>query len=318
MTPRPGWRCSPALAGVFVCVAVGLTGCATPQVSELQQRWPDDLPAKVALTQVPFVAQEEFECGPAALAMVFQAAGLAVDAQSLVDQVYLPARKGALQVEMLVTTRRNGLLPYVLAPTLDAVLREVAAGHPVVVFQNLSLPVYPVWHYAVVVGYDRSRNLLVLHSGTTGNSEVSLFAFERTWARGTYWAMLALQPTALPATAQPDAMAQTIAALERVNPKAAQLAYATALQQWATHRGLMLGGANAAYGLGDLPLARSSYLRLLQTHPTDADGWNNLAQTLADMQRPAEARDAIGRAVSLGGPRLASYLQLQGLLNAAR
>ncbi len=318
MTPRPRWHSSPALAGVFVCVALWLTGCATPQVSALVQQWPGDLPAQVQLSTVPFVAQEEFECGPAALAMVFQAAGLPISADSLVEQVYLPARKGALQVEMLATTRRNGLLPYVLSPDLSAVLQEVAAGHPVVVFQNLSLPVYPVWHYAVVVGFDRSRNVLVLHSGTTRNAEISLFAFERTWARGNYWAMLALQPTALPATVHADPLAQAIAGLERINPKAAQTAYATALQQWPTHRGLMLGAGNTAYAQGDIAGAQQAYARLVQIHTEDADGWNNLAQALLDLHRGAEAGDAIDKAVALGGPRLANYLELQRAVRANR
>ena len=318
MTPRPRWRTSPALAGVFVCVAVWLTGCATPQVSALVQQWPDNLPAQAQLSTVPFVAQEEYECGPAALAMVFQAAGLPITADSLVEQVYLPARNGALQVEMLATSRRNGLLPYVLGTTLSAVLQEVAAGHPVVVFQNLSLPVYPVWHYAVVVGFDRERNVLVLHSGISRNTEISLFAFERTWGRGNYWAMLALQPGVLPATAQPDPLAQAIAGLEHANPNAAQTAYTTALQQWPTHRGLMLGAGNSAYALGDITGAQQAYARLVQIHTDYADGWNNLAQSLLDLHRSAEAAAAIDKAVALGGPRIASYLELQRTIRANR
>ena len=224
MNTRVSRKFSPALAGVFVCAALWLSGCATPQVSALATQWPQELPAQVQLSNTPFFAQNDFECGPASLAMAFAAAGVPVTPDALVEQVYLPGRKGALQVEMLASTRRNGLLPYVLAPALDAVLREVAAGRPVVVFQNLSLPVYPVWHYAVVIGFDRERNLLHLHSGTSENTEISLYAFERTWERGGYWAMVALQPDVLPATAQPDPLALTIAALERVNPQRAGLA----------------------------------------------------------------------------------------------
>jgi len=308
---------SPALAGVFVCAALWLSGCATPQVSALATQWPQELPAQVQLSNTPFFAQNDFECGPASLAMAFAAAGVPVTPDALVEQVYLPGRKGALQVEMLASTRRNGLLPYVLAPELDAVLREVAAGHPVVVFQNLSLPVYPVWHYAVVIGFERERNVLRLHSGTSENTEISLYAFERTWERGGYWAMVALQPDALPATAQPDPLAQAIASLERVNPQRASLAYATALQRWPTHRGLMLGAGNTAYTLGQTSQAQQAYARLVQVHPDFADGWNNLAQSLKDLNRPMEARKAIDRAVALGGPRLASYQELQRALGPA-
>lgn len=306
---QAGLVTSPALAGVFVCAL--LAGCATPQVSQLARSWPTELPAKTVLSGTPFIAQEDYECGPAALAMVLQSAGLAVTAEQLVDQVYLPNRKGSLQIEVLAASRRQGLPGYVLAPQLDAVLREVAAGHPVLVFQNLSLPVYPVWHFAVVMGYDRERNVLLLHSGRTQSLEMSLYAFERTWERGSYWAMVALPTTQLPATAQADSMARAIAALERVQPGAAQTAYQTALAQWPAHRALMIGVGNSAYAQKQWSAAEAAYRAATQTHADFADAWNNLADVLWLQGKRAEARDAIDKAVALGGARLPQYLALQ-------
>jgi tetratricopeptide (TPR) repeat protein len=291
-----------------------LAGCATPQISALEAQWPEGVSHQAQLTHVPFIAQEDFECGPASLAMAFQAAGVSVAPAALVDQVYLPGKKGSLQIEMLATTRRNGLLPYVLRPEIADVLREVAAGHPVVVFQNLSLPVYPVWHYAVVIGYDRHRNLLTLHSGTSAATEISLNAFERTWARGNNWAMVALPPSELAATATPERLAQAIAALERVQPAAALLAYTRGLQAWPLHAGLMLGEGNAAYAMGDAPRAERAYMALVEQHPDFADGWNNLAQVLSEREAWEPAKTAIDRAVAIGGPRIATYQRLQAQL----
>ena len=261
---------SPAAAGVFVCVL--LSACATPQLSRLEQQWPTTLPLQAQLDHVPFIAQADYECGPAALAMVMQTAGVATTAEALVPQVYLPARKGSLQVEILAATRRHGLIGYLLKPELEAVLREVAAGNPVLVFQNLSLPVYPVWHYAVVIGYNGERDELMLHSGRSERMTMSLATFERTWARAHYWSMVALQAARLPATAQPDGFAQSAAALEALNPKAAQLAYARALQQWPQHRALLLGAGNAAYATGNLHEAETAYRAAVQVHADFADG----------------------------------------------
>ncbi|MCU6432387.1 PA2778 family cysteine peptidase [Undibacterium sp. Jales W-56] len=302
---------SPAIAGVFVLAVLTLAGCATPQMLDLAGHWPADLPAQTEMKDVPFFPQEEFECGPAALAMVLQAAGVQVTPDALVGQVYLPGRKGSLQLEMLVASRRNGVPGYVISPTIEALLREVAAGHPVLVFQNLSLPVYPVWHYAVVIGFDRARNQLILHSGRTARAEMSLFTFERTWARGDYWAMVALAPDRLPATAEAERFAASIAALERSNPLAAQTAYATALKKWPDHRTLLIGAGNTAYALKLLPLAADAYRATLQMHPDFADAWNNLAQTLLDLGQRQEAATAIAHAVALGGVRLPQYLSLQ-------
>ena len=68
--------------------------------------------------------------------MVLTAAGVKVTPEALVDQVYLPGRKGSLQVEMLAAARRNGLIAYELAPQLTDMLREVAAGSPAIVLEN--------------------------------------------------------------------------------------------------------------------------------------------------------------------------------------
>jgi len=314
-------RCSPAavrtpaLAGVLLWVALLLSACAAPpQLSQLEQRWPADVPAHVELKQVPFYPQEDYECGPAALAMVATAAGLSVRPEQLVEQVYLPGRKGSLQQEMLATGRRQGLLSYVLAPRLEAVLREVAAGHPVIVFQNLSLPLYPVWHYAVVVGYDRDEGLLRLHSGRSERTAMSLATFERTWARGEHWAMVALSPKRLPATAEPDVHAAAVAALERVQPQAALTAYTRGLQAWPAHRASLLGVGNAAYALGQRERAATAYRHAVRSDPDFADAWNNLAQVLLELGRRREASQAVAKAVALGGPRLPRYLELQAVM----
>lgn len=306
---------TPVLTGVFVWAALLLSGCATPQVTLLDAHWPAELPAQVALSQVPFFPQEDYECGPAALAMVANAAGVKVTPDALVDQVYLPGRQGSLQPEMLAATRRQGLLAYPLQSSIENVLREVAAGNPVLVFQNLAFSIYPVWHYAVVMGYDRARHVLLLHSGRTERMEISLFAFERTWARGQYWAMLALPPGQLPATAEPQAYATAAATLERTDARGAQQAFAAALQRWPDERAALLGAGNSAYALGQREVAEQAYRQAVRKHPDFAEGWNNLAQVLMELGRRAEASRAIARAVALGGARRPEYLTLQAQID---
>ena len=311
MSQRLSGLRTPVLTGVFVWVMLLLVGCATPQVAQLDARWPAGIPAQAELSKVPFFPQEDYECGPASLAMVAHAVGVKVMPEALVSQVYLPGRKGSLQPEMLAATRRQGLLAYPLRPQVEDILREVAAGHPVLVFQNLAFAVYPVWHYAVVMGYDRERHVLLLHSGLTARMEISLFAFERTWARGNHWAMLALPPGQLPATAEAPIYTTAASALERANVRGAQQAYATALQRWPNDRAALFGAGNTAYALGQREAAAKAYRQAVLKHPDFADGWNNLAQVLLDLGRRKDAGQAIKRAVTLGGERLTDYRALQ-------
>ena len=242
--------------------------------------------------------------------MAATAAGVTLRPEQLVNQVYLPGRKGSLQLEMLAAGRRQGLLAYPLAPHLENVLSEVAAGHPVIVFQNLSLPIYPIWHYAVVIGFERERQTLLLHSGRTEFLEMSLATFEHTWARGQHWSMVLLPPATLPATAQPDVHA-TAAALERVYPQAALTAYTRALQAWPMQRAALLGRGNAAYALGQLDQAAQAYRHATAVQPDFADAWNNLAQVLLEQGQLTLARQAIEQAVVLGRVRLVAYQSLR-------
>ena len=145
-------------------LSVLLTGCATPpQVLDLR-RSAGDLPARVELAEVPFFPQEEYYCGPAALAMVLDWSGLTVTQEDLAPQVYTPGREGTLQTDILAAARRYGRIA-VPVTDLRSLLTELAAGNPVLIFQNLGLSALPQWHYAVATGYELESGTLVLHSG---------------------------------------------------------------------------------------------------------------------------------------------------------
>ncbi len=305
-------RCTPALAGVLLSVPLLIAGCATaPSRAVFEQQWSAQWPERVLLEQVPFFPQDDTLCGPASLAMVAQAAGSRVMPETLTAQVYLPGRQGSLQVEMLAAARRQGMVPYLLRPSLAELVREVAAGEPVLVLQNLSLPFAPQWHYAVVVGYDRATQTVLLHSGTTPRLPMPLATFEHTWARSGRWAVRVAAPNRLPATAEADRWAAAVAPLERVDPAAARVAWQSALARWPDHRISLLGLGNAAYAQGQRADAAAAYQAAAQTHPDFADAWNNLAQVRLELGDLPGAAIAIVRAVALGGPRLEDYQHLQ-------
>lgn len=297
--------CARLIAGVFLLV--GLGGCATPQTQALLKANSRQLPPQVELTKVPFYPQETHQCGPASLAMALNAAGAEVTPQDLIAQVYLPGRAGSLQVEMLAAARRNGLLAYQLAPQLEDLLAEVAAGSPVVVLQNLALSWYPIWHYAVVVGYDLPRAEIILRSGLQPRQLLPLTTFEHTWKRSGYWAMLALPPNRMPRSATEDAYLSSAVALEQAGwPQNAEAAYQAALNRWPDNLSARIGMGNTAYTQGDVPRAEKAYRQATLDHPESAVAFNNLAQSLADQQRYPEALASANQAVNLGGPEQAA------------
>ncbi|MEO6975131.1 MAG: PA2778 family cysteine peptidase [Gallionella sp.] len=289
------------LAGVFLLC---LGACATPPQTRLMLSSPPvSLPRHVELTNVPYFAQDAYQCGPASLAMSLNAVGFSVTPEILKPELYLPDRHGSLQVEMLAAARRNGAVAYQLAPELNDVMQEIAVGTPVVVLQNLALSWYPVWHYAVVIGYDLDQAVIILRSGPEQRQILPMSTFEYTWARSNYWAMVAMPPGKIPETADATPFIAAVSALEKISgPGKVQSAYIAALKRWPGNLSAQIGVGNAAYQLHDLSQAEAAFRQAAHDHPDSVAAFNNLAQTLSDQGRSDEALQAAHRAVSLGGP----------------
>ena len=292
----------------FLFISFVLVAGCTPLHTDRVLSTAEVFPQPVELMAVPFFPQEEYQCGPAALATVLSWSGVRVTPAELAPQVYLPERQGSLQLELIGAARRHGRIPYVLQPQLESLMAEVSSGNPVLILQNLSLPWYPKWHYAVVVGFDLKGDRLVLRSGTEKRHEVPFKVFERTWRRSDYWSMVVLPPDQLPFTAEEIPYVQAVAPLERLSrwPETTQ-AYATALTRWPKSLAARMGLGNSRYALGDLRGAEEAFRQATQDHPGAGVAFNNLAQALADLGRLPEAQAAALRAVELGGPQQAAF-----------
>jgi hypothetical protein len=281
-----------------------LAGCAqlVPQTMDLRTKWPDGVPQTVEWTAVPFFPQDEYQCGPAALATVLSHGGVSVTPEALVDQVYLPSRQGSLQIEMLATPRRFGRVSYQLAPRYSDLLREVAAGNPVVVLQDVG-PLFTQWHYAVVNGFDYPSGTVYLRSGKLAREKMPFTYFERIWIKGGHWAMVAMPPDRIPATATEEGWMAAVLAMARVaNSDAATQAYAAALKRWPDNLAAAVGLANQYHARGALADAITVLRQARHRHPRSVIVLNNLAQTLSDQGRHAEALAQIDKAADPKSP----------------
>jgi tetratricopeptide (TPR) repeat protein len=292
-----------SVAALLLCLAA----CAALSGPEYGAGLLPPLPERVELVEVPFYPQDQYQCGPAALATVLGSVGVKRNLEQLKDEVYLPQRQGSLQPEMLGAARRAGALPYQLESQPNALLREVAAGNPVVVLQNLRLDFLPQWHYAVVVGYDLTQGSIVLRSGRERRLIMRVEDFDHSWVKAERWAFVALPPDRLPATAREAGFVAAAAALERVSPYNARRAYQTALTAWPKNLFARIAMGNVAYRLHELDAAQAEYRQATVDHPDAADAWNNLAQVLYETGKLREAQEAAMRAVAIGGPRLGTY-----------
>jgi tetratricopeptide (TPR) repeat protein len=278
-----------------VLVAGLLCGCAADPFGAPEIR---HLRSAVELVDTPFLPQEDYQCGPAALATVLQDSGVAVDAADLIPKVYVPARRGSLQPEMLAASRSYERIPYVIEPDFAALAAEVDAGRPVLVLQNLGIAGVPVWHYAVVIGYSADAGVVILRSGTERRRTTRAKVFARTWERSGNWAMIALRTGDLPASGDRKRYLRAVAAVESIGRfDLAVPAYEAALKRWPESRLAYLGLGNSAWGMQRPADAERWYRQALELDPGDSATLNNLATVVAAQGRCDDAYALMQRAV---------------------
>lgn len=222
--------------------------------------------------------------------------GVQTDMDTLVRQVYLPGQKGSLQPELLAAIRAADRVPYQIDGTLAALADEVRGGRPVLVLQNLGIAWLPRWHYAVVIGVDAVNERVVLRSGVDARRVTKLRTFLHTWRRGGYWGIVTLPVEDFPVNVDRSRWFNSLSALEQTGRHEAALrGWSNAVQRWPDSAVALFGMANSHYALQHWAAAEQGYRQLLGLQPALAIAHNNLALTLMQQGRYAEAeREATG------------------------
>ena len=286
------------VAGLTAFLLGGCAGVATAPEATVAA----SLPAHVELKDTPFFAQEQYQCGPASLAMALGAAGYPASPKDLEKMVFLPDREGSLQTEMLVAARRRGALASTIPPKLDALLAELASGRPVIVLQNLGLSFATRWHYAVAIGYDQRSQQIILRSGPMERETMSFRTFAHTWARSNNWAMVVLAPGQLPLQADVPELEKSLAALEKhAEPVQMLRHYEAATRLWPDNYLFRMGLGINAYNAGKLDIAEAAFRTVTRMRPDNAAALNNLATVLQELGRLDEALAVADQAVAQGG-----------------
>ena len=289
-----------ARLGLGVLLLGLISGCSTLGITPSLSEFPTDIPRQLELAGTPFYPQQENYCGPAALSTLLQQRNIEVTPDDLARQVYLPERKGSLQIELTAAARQHGVVVYPLSGSLNDLLREIAGENPVLILQNQSFRWFPRWHYAVAIGYDLDQQQLILRSGARKRWISDLATFMNTWNRADNWAVVTLPPDRLPATAEPERYLRAVHDLEQTGlQRIARQAYGLAVDQWPDNATALLALGNSAYALSDWPQAVAAFKRATQLEADNSTSWNNLAYAQMALGEKEQAIAAIERALAL-------------------
>ncbi|MDT8408387.1 MAG: PA2778 family cysteine peptidase [Wenzhouxiangellaceae bacterium] len=289
-------------------------GCAT-----FDTQIPESLEPSVKLAGTPFYPQLQNHCGPAALSTLLEASGVRPDYDEVAERVYIPGLEGSLQVEMMAAARRYDRIPYRVPGELSALLTEVEAGHPVLILQNLRVRSLPVWHYAVVIGYDRDQNQILMRSGTERELSTPTGRWMRRWDWASRWAIVVLEPGDLPVSAELPAVLRALSDFDEHGSAQARLkAWRAASEKWPREPLAWMGLGNAHYALGEREAAASHLRQTLEIRPGHWPARLNLAQLLLELDQPCRGKKVIqARSMPFDYPLMQAHGKLSIRLDQA-
>ena len=262
-----------------------MTGCATKAIQTekiLTDR--SHLPMASTIENVTFIDQSVGYCGPATLTMAMQHSAHPVKIEDIAKQVYTPGFNGSLQSDMISTSRRQGLTAIPIQ-NLSSLLKEVSAGNPVIVFQNLALSWMPQWHYALVLGYDLQKKEIIMHSGHEAYTKIDMAEFELSWKLGDYWGLVVLPAGKLSISGDELSHAAAAVGLEQANKlNEAEISYRAILKKWPTSLVALIGLSNITFKKGYYKETISLLKLAAKSHPESEAAKHNLAVALSQVK----------------------------------
>ena len=177
---------------VIGCVAA-LAGCAGSVAPEIKR-----LPERVELSGT-FYRGDANESGPQVLASMLSQQGIVITPGLLNKPLHLPGAEAQLQQNMQNLAREYAMVVYPLDSNLPALLTQVAAGYPVMVRFTEGSAFWAGPRYAILAGYNRQKQTVLLRAGMNRRLLMKFSAFESAFKDAGGWAALIQKPEQIPA-----------------------------------------------------------------------------------------------------------------------
>ena len=168
-----------------------MVGCASTVAPQIKR-----LPERVELSGT-FYRGEANQSGPQVLASLLSQQGIVITPGLLEKPLHLPGAEDKLQQNIQNLAREYGMVVYPLDKSLPALLTQVAAGFPVMVRFSERSAFWAEPRYAMLSGYDRNKQKVLLRAGMNRRELMSFSAFESAFETSGGWAIL--KPAQIPA-----------------------------------------------------------------------------------------------------------------------
>lgn len=291
------------------------TGCSVLRFSQIKTELIQKSTPGHYIQSVPFVRQKKNWCGPAALASVLNYWGMDVSQEELASQIYISSLRGTLDFELKQAAFERGFWSQDNIGSLNLLFEFVDRDYPVITL-NKSLPIFSVYHYNVVIGYDDWRNVIIAHAGEKENKLIYYRTFLRGWKPTDNWLLVVCPPEKVDWKLSFDGYNQLGLLFEKKDKlEPAKENYKKAIEE-------NPDSAVAYFNLGNCFLkqdlykeAERNFKKAIELNQKFADALNNLAYLYIKANyNLKEAGQLIEKAIETASINKSHYLDTQGLL----
>ncbi len=181
-----------AVFAVLFFIFEGIAGCAagTASSSVLKEDIAKNPSQGHYIENIPFIAQEEFYCGPASLAMVLNFYGIKIAQEEIAKEIYLKKLKGALNIDLVTYARQKGLQTRYYSGSLEDLKTNISNNTPLILLLNVGYESFPAYHYMVVTGFHHENSLIIAHSGKEKDKVFSYRELLAAWEKTSFGTLL--------------------------------------------------------------------------------------------------------------------------------
>ena len=140
------------------------------------------------ISNIPFYAQEDYQCGPASLAGVMNYWKIDVTPDDIAKEIYSKSAKGTLNIDMVIYPQRKGLLAEQYSGGMKDLKKNIDSGYPLIVLVDYGFWAFQANHFMVVVGYNEDG--VIVNSGKDKGRFISEEDFIKTWEKTKFWTLL--------------------------------------------------------------------------------------------------------------------------------
>ncbi|BFR47909.1 C39 family peptidase [Nitratidesulfovibrio sp. HK-II] len=176
------------LLALLFAVALAVTGCVRGPGTLAPD--PTRPAAERIIPDVPFFAQEQYQCGPASLAGVLRHLGLdgsQATPEGIAETIFRPGMHGTLSLDLALYPRTLGLASRWYDGSVADLMAAVDSGQPRIVMVDHGYGLVSSYHFMVVVGY--APDAVIVNSDRTPLQRLPWASFLRTWDRTDRWTL---------------------------------------------------------------------------------------------------------------------------------